>query len=210
MPSSRDRQRLEVRTTIYERLQEIAETEDRTVASVVHDLLLGGLRDYQAVWIPSKHLPRLTPAARAVLPLAEAEAYRLNHDYIGTEHLLLGLLREGEDVAAGVLRDLGVDLAGAREAVVARIGPVDAPFQSEIDYTLRARRALGLTVAEAERLGHRAIGTAHLLLGLLVEEKGMACQVLDDLGVLGRVREQTLARLGIAVAPDAASESAAG
>jgi ATP-dependent Clp protease ATP-binding subunit ClpC len=209
MPSSKDRQRLEVTTTIYERLQAIAETEDRTIASIVHDLLLNGLQDYQSVWIPSKHLPRLTPAARIALPLAEAEAYRLNHHYLGTEHLLLGLLHEGEDVGAGVLGGLGIELARAREAVAARIGPAKEPLQGEIDYTWRARRTLGLMVTEADRLGHRAIGTAHLLLGLLIEGKGMACQVLADLEVLDRVRELTLERLGARATPDEAPASVA-
>jgi len=209
MPSSRDRQRLEVTTATYERLQEIAETENRTIASVVRDLLYIGLQDYQSVWIPSKHLPRLTPAARTVLPLAEAEAHRLNHHYVGTEHLLLGLLHEGEDIGAAVLGDLGVDLARVREAVVARIGAGNAPLPGEIDYTPRTRRALGLMVTEADRLGHQTIGTAHLLLGLLIEGKGMACQVLVDLGVLDRVRELTLARLGARVTPDEAPASVA-
>src|SRR3954451_2281884 len=103
MPSSTDRKRLEVPTYLHDRLVEIAIDEDRTVASVVQEVLVAGLQHYAPAINPQRDLTRLTKRARAALDYAREETIPFNHNYIGTEHILLGLLREGEGVAARVL-----------------------------------------------------------------------------------------------------------
>ena len=174
MPSSKDRRRLEVSKAVHERLAQMADTEGRTVASLVSDLLLTAMRDYQPVWIPSKHLSRLNPRTRRVLALAQEEAAGFNHPFIGTEHLLLGLLREEQGVAAQTLTALGLTLADARAAVsefYARaaasgiVGRGDAPATADPDYTWRTRKVLGLAVDEMQRRGEGLVRTEHLLLG---------------------------------------------
>src|SRR5215469_3826382 len=100
MPSSKDRQRVEIPVFLYEQLVRIAETEDRTITSVLNQLLLQALQSYQPTWIASKHLSRFNRQAQQVLFFAREEALSFNHQYIGTEHLLLGLLREHEGLAA--------------------------------------------------------------------------------------------------------------
>jgi hypothetical protein len=110
MPSSKDRQRIEIPVYLYEQLAKIAETEDRTITSVLNQLLFQALQDYQPTWIPSKHLSRFNEHAQHVLSLAREEALSFNHQFIGTEHLLLGLLREQEGLAALALEQLGVAL----------------------------------------------------------------------------------------------------
>jgi ATP-dependent Clp protease ATP-binding subunit ClpA len=196
MPSSKDRRRIEVPSHFHEKLAEIAEKEDRTITSVLQELLWSGLVNYRPTWVPSDHLDRFTQAARYVLGFAKAEAYGFNHHYIGTEHLLLGLLREGEGVAARVLAQLGVDLNRARAAVDLKIGRGDHPAIDEIDYVPRVRKVLALAVDEAQGLGHDYIGTEHLLLGLVREGEGIAAGILRDFGAFDKVREQTLALLG--------------
>src|SRR6266436_4217021 len=112
---------------------------------------------------------RFTERARNVMQLAQEEAQRLQHNYIGTEHLLLGLVREGEDVAAKVLMSLDVDLEKVRKAVEDIIGRGDRVVLGEIGLTPRAKKVIELAVDEARRLNHHYIGTEHLLLGLLRE-----------------------------------------
>jgi 2-C-methyl-D-erythritol 2,4-cyclodiphosphate synthase len=140
---------------------------------------------------------KFTERARKVLRLAQEEAQRFNHNYIGTEHLLLGLVREGEGAGARVLMRLGVDLNGVRTAVEQIIGRGDRVVMGEVGLTPRAKRVIELAVDEARRLNHHHIGTEHLLLGLVRESEGIAAGVLESLGVtLDRVRLQTLQVLG--------------
>jgi len=134
---------------------------------------------------------KFTERARRVLALAQEEAQRFNHNYIGTEHLLLGLVREGEGVAAKVLANLGVELNKVRSAVEFIIGRGDRPVSGEIGLTPRAKKVIELAVDEARRLGHHYIGTEHLLLGLVREGEGIAAGVLESLGVsLEKVRTE--------------------
>jgi ATP-dependent Clp protease ATP-binding subunit ClpC len=135
---------------------------------------------------------KFTERARRVLTLAQEEAQRFNHNYIGTEHLLLGLVREGDGVAAKVLSNLGVDLNKVRSAVEFIIGRGDRAGTGEIGLTPRAKKVIELAVDEARRLNHSYIGTEHLLLGLVREGEGIAAGVLESLGVnLERVRGET-------------------
>ncbi|HEU4783042.1 MAG TPA: Clp protease N-terminal domain-containing protein, partial [Ktedonobacterales bacterium] len=115
--------------------------------------------------------------------LAQDEAQRFNHNYIGTEHLLLGLVREGDGVAAKVLANLGVELNKVRSAVEFTVGRGDRPVRSEVGLTPRAKKVMELAVDEARRLNHHYIGTEHLLLGLIREGGGIAAGVLESLGV---------------------------
>src|SRR5262245_24851493 len=136
---------------------------------------------------------KFTERARKVLSLAQEEAQRFNHNYIGTEHLLLGLVREGDGVAAKVLSNLGVELNTVRSAVEFRIGRGDRIVLGDIGLTPRAKKVVELAVDEARRLNHHYIGTEHLLLGLVREGEGIAAGVLESLGVtLERVRSQTI------------------
>src|SRR5437762_2377158 len=136
---------------------------------------------------------KFTERARRVLTLAQEEALRFNHNYIGTEHLLLGLVREGEGVAAKVLANLGVELNKVRSAVEFIIGRGDRAVTGDIGLTPRAKKVIELSVDEARRLGHHYIGTEHLLLGLVREGEGIAAGVLESLGVsLDKVRSQVI------------------
>jgi len=136
---------------------------------------------------------KFTERARKVLSLAQEEAQRFNHNYIGTEHLLLGLVREGDGVAAKVLNNLGVELNKVRSAVEFIIGRGDRIVLGEIGLTPRAKKVIELAVDEARRLNHHYIGTEHLLLGLVREGEGIAAGVLESLGVnLEKVRSQTI------------------
>src|SRR5450756_2586169 len=136
---------------------------------------------------------RFTERARKVLTLAQEEAQRFNHNYIGTEHLLLGLVREGEGVAAKVLANMGVELNKVRSAVEFIIGRGDRVVMGEIGLTPRAKKVIELAVDEARRLGHHYIGTEHLLLGLVREGEGLAAGVLESLGAnLEKVRSEAI------------------
>ena len=135
---------------------------------------------------------KFSERARRVLSLAQEEAQRFNHNYIGTEHILLGLVRETEGVAARVLSSLSVDLAKVRSAVEFIIGRGEKPAQGEIGLTPRAKKVVELAVDEARRMNHTYIGTEHLLIGLLREGEGVAAGVLESLGVsLDKVRSET-------------------
>ena len=145
---------------------------------------------------------RFTERARKVLTLAQEEAQRFNHNYIGTEHLLLGLVREGEGVAAKVLSNLGVELTKVRSAVEFIIGRGERQVVGEIGLTPRAKKVIELAVDEARRLGHHYIGTEHLLLGLIREGEGIAAGVLESLGVsLEKVRSEVIKVLTRSGAP---------
>ena len=139
---------------------------------------------------------RFTDRARRAVVLAQQEARRLDHNYIGTEHLLLGLVREGHGVAAMALEALGVSLDGVRAQVEEVIGRGPQPPGGHIPFTPRAKKVLELSLREAKGLGHDYIGTEHILLGLIREGEGVAAQVLVRLGAdLPRVRQQVVALL---------------
>lgn len=125
---------------------------------------------------------RFTDRARRVVVLAQEEARRLKHNYIGTEHLLLGLIHEGDGVAAKAMEMVGIKLDAARAAVIELIGEGEKPVEGHIPFTPRAKRVFELSMREALQLGHNYIGTEHLLLGLLKEGEGVAAQVLHKLG----------------------------
>jgi ATP-dependent Clp protease ATP-binding subunit ClpC len=136
---------------------------------------------------------RFTERARRVVVLAQAEAKMLNHDYIGTEHILLGLIHEGEGVAAKALESLGISLEAVRSQVEEIIGQGQAAPTGHIPFTPRAKKVLELSLREALQLGHNYIGTEHILLGLIREGEGVAAQVLQKLGAdLNRVRQQVI------------------
>src|SRR5437016_5736294 len=136
---------------------------------------------------------KFTERARKVLQLAQGEAERFNHNYIGTEHLLLGMLLEGGDVAAKVLGNFGVELNKVRSAVEFIIGRGERTVAGDIGLTPRAKKVIELSVDEARRLNHHYIGTEHLLLGLVREGEGIAAGVLESLGVsLDKVRSQVI------------------
>ena len=135
---------------------------------------------------------KFSERARRVLSLAQEEAKRFNHNHIDTEHILLGLLKEKEGVAATVLINLGIDLSKAITAVEFIISKRDKSGTGEIGLTPRAKKVIELAVDEARRLNHNYIGTEHLLIGLLREGEGVAAGVLDSLQVnLDNLREQT-------------------
>src|SRR6185312_9129351 len=134
---------------------------------------------------------RFTDRARRVVVLAQEEARMLNHNYIGTEHILLGLIHEGEGVAAKALESLGISLEGVRQQVEEIIGQGQQAPSGHIPFTPRAKKVLELSLREALQLGHNYIGTEHILLGLIREGEGVAAQVLVKLGAdLNRVRQQ--------------------
>ncbi|EKA62753.1 Clp-family ATP-binding protease [Janibacter hoylei PVAS-1] len=136
---------------------------------------------------------RFTDRARRVVVLAQEEARLLNHNYIGTEHILLGLIHEGEGVASKALESLGVSLDAVREQVQDIIGPGQQAPSGHIPFTPRAKKVLELSLREALQLGHNYIGTEHILLGLIREGEGVATQVLVKLGAdLGRVRQTVI------------------
>ncbi|MFA5059638.1 MAG: ATP-dependent Clp protease ATP-binding subunit [Candidatus Omnitrophota bacterium] len=141
---------------------------------------------------------RFTERARKVIVFAKEEARRFNHDYIGTEHILLGLIREGEGVAAAVLQKLGLDLETIRIEVEKLVQPgPQTQVLGDIPFTPRSKKALELSAEEARALGHNYIGTEHLLLGLIKEGEGMAYRVLLNLGLdLGKVRNEVMSLLG--------------
>ncbi|MGI8678448.1 MAG: Clp protease N-terminal domain-containing protein, partial [Jatrophihabitans sp.] len=136
---------------------------------------------------------RFTDRARRVVVLAQEEARMLNHNYIGTEHILLGLIHEGEGVAAKALESLGISLDAVRQQVEEIIGQGQQAPSGHIPFTPRAKKVLELSLREALQLGHNYIGTEHILLGLIREGEGVAAQVLVKLGAdLNKVRQQVI------------------
>ena len=147
---------------------------------------------------------RFTDRARKVMALANQEAQRFNHDYIGTEHILLGLVKEGSGVGANVLKNLGVDLRKVRLEVekLVKSGP-EMVTMGKLPQTPRAKRVIEYAIEEARNLNHNYVGTEHLLLGLLREQDGVAAQVMISLGLkLEDVREEVLNLLGAGVEPE--------
>jgi ATP-dependent Clp protease ATP-binding subunit ClpA len=140
---------------------------------------------------------RFTDRARRVVVLAQEEARMLNHNYIGTEHILLGLAHEGEGVAAKALESLGISLDAVRQQVEEIIGQGQQALSGHIPFTPRAKEVLELSRREASQLGHNYIGTEHILLGLVREGDGVAAQVLVKLGAdLKTVRQQVIQLIG--------------
>ena len=139
-----------------------------------------------------------TERVRRALAMAREESGRLRHEYVGTEHILLGLLRAGEGVAMSVLSNLSADADKLREEIERNTGLGNAsPVAPDIPYTSRAKKVLELAMAEARDLDHSYVGTEHVLLGLLREEKGIAAQVLNEHGVSpDKARAETLRLLG--------------
>jgi ATP-dependent Clp protease ATP-binding subunit ClpC len=136
---------------------------------------------------------RFTDRARRVVVLAQEEARTLNHSYIGTEHILLGLTREGEGVAVKALESLGISLEAVRQQVEEIIGQGQQAPSGHIPFTPRAKKVLGLSLRESVQLDHNYIGTEHILLGLIREGEGVAAQVLVKLGAdLSRVRQHVI------------------
>src|SRR6187402_3129521 len=154
-----------------------------------------------------------TDRVRKVLQMAREEAARLHHEYVGTEHILLGLIREGEGVAAAVLQNLNVDLEEISQRIEETVkkGKAAAATGPDLPYTSRAKKVLELAMSEARELNHSYVGTEHLLLGLLREEKGIAAQVLTDAGInLDEARRETLRLLGTEMPQNTASATAGG
>ena len=153
---------------------------------------------------------RFTDRARRVVVLAQEEARLLNHSYIGTEHILLGLIHEGEGVAAKALETLGISLEAVRAQVEEIIGQGGSSPSGHIPFTPRAKKVLELSLREALQLGHNYIGTEHILLGLIREGEGVAAQVLVKLGAdLSRVRQQVIQLLSGYQGPQGKSEGSA-
>jgi ATP-dependent Clp protease ATP-binding subunit ClpA len=150
---------------------------------------------------------RFTDRARRVVVLAQEEARMLNHGYIGTEHLLLGLIHEGEGVAARALEAMGISLDAVRQQVETIIGRGKEQVSGHIPFTPRAKRVLELSLRESGQLGHTYIGTEHILLGLIREGQGVAAKVLVQLGAdLNRVRQQVIQLLHGHAGEEAARE----
>jgi ATP-dependent Clp protease ATP-binding subunit ClpC len=222
MPSSKDRLRVEIPTSLYDQLKLMAESEERSLTSLLQDLVRLGLANYEPLWMPRHFMSRFTDSARQTLTLSREEAQELHHQYIGTEHLLLGLLRDEEGIAAEVLHQLWIDHDQVRKALVyimttyaprrpvsvaakpagapknreTAAMPSDQPAPLEVPgFTPRARTVLALAVDEAQRLHHDYVGTEHLLLAVAREGEGLAAGILRTLGALGKVREFTLAEI---------------
>src|SRR5580700_6012343 len=155
---------------------------------------------------------RFTDRARKVMQLANQEAQRFNHEYIGTEHVLLGLLKEGSGVAANVLKNLDIDLRKIRLEVekIVQTGPGgEQVVMGKLPHTPRAKKVIEYSIEEARNLNHNYVGTEHLLLGLLREQEGVAAQVLMNLGLkLEDVREEVLNLLGHGMETSEAGERA--
>src|ERR671931_1241281 len=136
---------------------------------------------------------RFTDRARRVVVLAQEESRMLNHDYIGTEHILLGLIHEGEGIAAQAIESLEISLGAVRREIEDVIGQGQAAATGHIPFTPRAKKVLELSLREALQLGHSYIGTEHILLGLVREGEGVAARLLQKLGAdLNRVRQQVI------------------
>src|SRR5579884_2216753 len=154
---------------------------------------------------------RFTDRARKVMQLANQEAQRFNHEYIGTEHILLGLVKEGSGVAANVLKNLDIDLRKIRLEVekIVQTGPgSEMVTMGKLPQTPRAKKVIEYSIEEARNLNHNYVGTEHLLLGLLREQEGVAAQVLMNLGLkLEDVREEVLNLLGHNMATEESSSS---
>lgn len=196
MPSSSNRRRVEIPTFMYERIQAIAAAEPQTLTSVITELLHWGIENYHPVWVESRDLGRFNERAQRALDRARAEAVRLQHDYVGTEHVLVGLAEEEGGVAADVLRSLGVTPNLVHRVIEQRVGRGSDPVTETLGFTARVRVVLGLALEEAETMGGGPARTEHVLLALVRYGGGLGPDILDEIGVLADVRRETLERLG--------------
>jgi len=196
VPSSSNRRRVEIPTFMYERIQAIAAAEPRTLTSVITELLHWGIEHYHPVWVESRDLDRFNERARHALDRARAEAVSLQHDYVGTEHVLAGLAEEEGGVAADVLRSLGVTPDRVRRAIEQHFGRGSEPVTEILGFTARVRVVLGLALEEAEQMGGGPARTEHILLAMVRYGGGLGPDLLDEIGVLADVRRETLERLG--------------
>lgn len=182
----------------YDQVSQIAAAEERTVASVLSELIFIGLQGYWPAWVTREHERLLSANAREALRLAEENAVQLNHDFVGTEHLLLGILAAREGAGARVLGTHANDvtLQRVREAVV-ELQPAGAQrVRGRPELTPRTRKVLGVAVREAYSRGHGTISTGHVLLALLRESEGIAARVMVRLGAsLDRLRSETVQAL---------------
>ena len=145
----------------------------------------------------SGRFDKFTERAKRVLVLAQEEARRMEHNYVGTEHILLGLIAEGNGVGAKILGDLDIGLDQARQAVEFVVGRGDKSRNAEISLTPRAKRVIDLSIQEARTLGHNFVGTEHLLIGLVAEGEGVAAGILEQMGATAdRVRSAVIAAVG--------------
>lgn len=151
---------------------------------------------------------RFTDRARKAMALANQEAQRFNHEYIGTEHILLGLVKEGTGIAANVLKNVGVDLRKVRLEVekLVKSGP-DKVMMGKLPQTPRAKKVIEFTIEEARSMGHNYIGTEHLLLGLIREGEGTAAKVLSAMGVSHQTVREEILRLTGTTPPNGNPES---
>jgi ATP-dependent Clp protease ATP-binding subunit ClpA len=145
---------------------------------------------------------RFTERAKYVLTLAQEEAERSHHSYIGTEHLLLGLLREGDGLAAKVLNNLGVEIGKVRQTIESVLGRNERIIIQQIIPTSRVKNVIEISFEESRRMGHNYVGTEHLLLGLLIEGEGIAAHVLEDLGVSVEGARREIERLLVSTEPE--------
>ncbi len=176
-----------------ERTRRRGQTEKTTFSKLKERVGKAKARERRELDLADDRFDKFTGRARKVIALAQEEATRLNHNYIGTEHLLLGLIREGEGIAAKALASMNVDLERARGEVESIIGRGDRTVVDEIGLTPRAKKTIELAVQEARRLKHRYIGTEHLLLGLIREGEGIAAAVLEKFGLdLEQARTEVL------------------
>jgi ATP-dependent Clp protease ATP-binding subunit ClpC len=201
VPSSKNRRRLEIPAPLYDRLRQTADAEGRTVAGVAVDLLSRGLQRYaigRQVGGPRQLSDKLTPRGEHVLKLArEDEPRRFNHNYVGTEHLLLALVDEGAGPAARALGRVGVTTDKVAASIEDMIGRGPAPIEGTPTDTPRTRTVLDLAVGEAERLDHAFVGSGHLLLGLIREGEGIAAGILESLDVdMLALRDAVVASIG--------------
>ncbi len=198
MPSSTDRKRLEIPTYLHDRLVEIAIDEDRTVASVAQQIIDAGLATHQPGLVAQVDTSHYSPRAFAALDAARAETVQFNHNFIGTEHLLLGLLKIEEGIAARVLGNLGADHARVLAFMQTHLkqGKGAVPPLAELRLAPRAKRALQYATEEAEKLDGFTVGTEHILLGLARVRDGIAARILATLGVLNAIRDETQREMG--------------
>jgi|SRR5579884_534044 len=183
VPSSKNRRRLEVPAQLYDRLKSTADAEGRTVAAVAADLLAHGLRRYKPVWARDDARGKLTPRAERVLRRAREEPRRFNHNYVGTEHLLLALADEGDGPAARALLRFAATPEKIAEQITLIVGRGPAPVAGPPGDTPRTKMVLHLAAGEAQKLDHPFVGTGHLLLALIREGEGIAAGILEALGV---------------------------
>ena len=207
MPSSANRKRLEIPNHLHLQLVEIAAEEQRTLAGVAQEIITLGLAHYQSQHAPQSSADRFTPQSRSAMTVARDEAVAFNHHYVGTEHILLGLLAEPDGLAARALAPLGIDHKAARDAVYLYVGHGSGRPPNVLPWLPRAQRVIQLAGDLAERSGSERVGTGHLLNALIDVSDGMGFKVLTQLGMVGTARDDILASLRVARYADSTRDS---